>query len=181
VIYLFTTSNKPGARLIRWGLETDVSHMAVLNGTFPLPVSVVLEARLSDGVDITWLKTFKKNNTVITALKPKDLGHEEAKKLFDKMAQKIGGKSYDWKGVGYLALAAVYFVKIMKGKLKGSNHWAERNKDYCSEALLANVSYLKEIGVDLKKYPIQMLTPSRAREILLESGAFEDVTDYFKA
>ncbi len=177
MIYLFSKSNKLGSKAIRWGLNSDVSHMAILaSHEYEInEQSLVIESRLSNGVDVTWLKTFKEHNEIVTAVKPIELMPKYSEKLFRELATQIGGDDYDWRGVSYLTLAALYFVKLLGRDLEGSNLWASSKDQYCSEALLANARWLWDLKVDLNKYPKQMLTPGRAREILLDSGSFEEV------
>jgi len=180
VIFIFSTSEKIGARAIRWGLNSKVSHMAVLGDIKPKQLSITLESRMSDGVDITWLKTFQSKNKVVFALRPAVINDELSENLFKELSEKAGGTDYDWKGVSFLAASVIICLKVLGRALPKENKWADKDDDYCSEVMHILNGYLRSVGVDMEKYSKQMLTPDRALEILIDSGAFENVTDLFR-
>lgn len=178
MIFLFTKSNLPGSKVIRWGLNTDVSHMAVMRSITPRDTSIVLESRLLSGVDVTWLRRNLSKNQVVTALIPRYAPEARLNAVFDEMISNVGGEGYDWKGVSFIAAAAIVFMKLLKRELPPENKWADKNDSFCSEVLFGAAEWLESLNVDLKKYDSQMVTPDRARELLLESGSFVEMDFY---
>jgi len=168
--FLFTKSNLPGSRLIRWGLNTDVSHFAILFMEDLGDNAIVIESRLGQGVRPIWLKDFLAHNDVVTAV-----AHDtdQEKYLYGKILDKVGGQPYDWKAVTFLSVAVI-MKKLFKRPLPKKNLWGAKDMQYCSEVLNAMTSYLKQHGVPVHVYGNQMLTPERAREILLWSDEFKE-------
>ena len=172
MIYIFSTSDKIGARLIRWGTGEKVSHMAIGQGLGLKWFTPVVESRLLQGVSKTDYGAFTKHNRVVYALKEKGMTHAVSERLFDKNLDFIG-EDYDWKGVAFLAATVIVCLKILRVELPNTNRWGDKEDYFCSEMLFANESHLRAIGVNMDKYSKQMLTPDRAFEILWESGMFE--------
>ena len=178
MIFLFTASKGIGSQLIRWGLSTDISHMAVLdNDSNNLrPLDIVLESKLSTGVDITWLKSFRSHRNIVTALRPK----AHIKDAYQQIANSVVGTDYDVAAVGYLALSVLLCKKLLGTRLPIENKWADSNDNFCSEILMTLEEELTIRNVDLLRYTEGMLTPDRAREDLIDSGEFDGVSDLFK-
>lgn len=186
MIFLFTKSNKIGSRLIRWGMkhptepDYDVSHMATLKGQTPEMLSIVMEARLSTGVDITWLKSFLGHNEIVYAFTPRDTSILDQEAVFDLMAKKIGGKKYDWKAIGFLAASVVVCLKVLGTKLPVVNKWADKEDFFCSEMLQSISGYLSRSDIKIGLYGKQMLTPNRAVDLFIGNDNFKDVTLLFE-
>lgn len=186
MIFIFSKSNKIGSRAIRWGMkhptepDYDVSHMATMQGKDPELLSIVMEARLSSGVDITWLKSFLGHNEVVYAFRPKVYDGPEMEALFKHMSEKIGGKDYDWKAIGFLAVTTIVFLKILGTKLPVVNKWADTDDFFCSEMLHSVSAYLSRNAIKIGLYGKQMLTPNRAVDLFVGSDNFVDVSYLFE-
>jgi len=161
MIYLFTTSKRIGAKLIRWGTGSSISHMAI-SASKNLD-SLVVQSNLSKGVHETTLAKFLEHYEMVIAF---ETSGELPSRFFE--VRKMVGKHYDWKGIGYYAIAVLWFKKILRRKLPFKNKWADKNDFYCSELVYSNESFLRSLEVDLDRYGKQMLSPDRAAEILGE-------------
>jgi len=179
MIFLFTKSDKVGSKLIRWGLSTDISHLAILEDYLPDDLSLVIESRMLTGVDITWLRSFEKHSTIVKAYRAKEMEPLESVRLFQKVSLSIGGADYDIKGVGFLAASVIICIKLLGKELPTENKWADKDDFYCSETLRAIKKELLALGVNLDKFANQMVTPDRAEFLFKNSPFFEDVTHLF--
>ncbi len=87
---LFTKSNKIGSKLICWGLNEPVSHVAMEDS------GIVLHSRGS-GVDFDSYTNFIKINTVVEEIELKDFTFKDLAALGDRYE----GSHYDFKGLCY--------------------------------------------------------------------------------
>ena len=170
MIYVFTTSNKWGSRLIRWGTGSKMSHMLIAKRAEN--ESPIVESTWSTGVWQTTLSKSLKGRKIVLALRIKNLSRGELDALFLSV-QKLIGKHYDWKGIAFWAVAIVWFNKILGRRLPPENKFADKDDFYCSELLNANIDFLLQIGVPIGHYGGQMIDPKRAAEILQESARIE--------
>jgi len=173
MIFLFTTSNKIGARLIRWGDDWDASHFALVPSDRNSPYSVVLESTLADGFAPTWLKSLRKKAEIKHVLLW-DLSPEENARLYHKIIDHMADRDYDKKGVLWLSVTTL-LRKAFRMKLPARNQWGDRNDVFCSEILQAISADLEKIGVPMWRFDPQMLTPKRAYDILLESDQIKEI------
>jgi len=94
MMFLFTTSNKIGAKAIRWALNEPVSHFATVFDESENGYGIVFHGTLS-GVEFAWWKDFYQHNKIVYALKPKypSLINEEA--VYQAFVGKHYGRAYD--------------------------------------------------------------------------------------
>lgn len=180
MIFLFTTNQKIGAKAIRWGLDTDVSHFAVLFLSNLKEHGIVIESRLGYRVKPRWFSDFAAENRIVSALRPKGLTAQGSILLYQDILDRVGGQGYDWKGVGFLTVAVLIYRKLLNKPLPKDNKWGDKELQYCSEVMWSIKDFLTDRGVNMEKYDSQMLLPNRAREILLESDNMEVMTQTVK-
>lgn len=158
-----------GSKLIRWGLKTDMAHFAIAFNDVCGDHSIIVESTMLKGVHPTWRRIFLKTHTIVKAIHV-DIPPELEVALYDQIVSVIGGRKYDVKGVLFLAVMALWYKKILNKEIRGKNIWASQGDIYCSEVMHAISDFLIEHGVDLERYPKQMLTPDRAYEIIPKDG-----------
>jgi hypothetical protein len=109
MMFLFTTSDKIGARAIRYLTGSPASHFVVSFDESPNGFGIVFHSSFH-GVRIEWLNDFLKRNRIIFALKPKrELGLEGEEAVYQALVSSFYGKNYDWS-----LFAAFTFYAIRK-------------------------------------------------------------------
>jgi len=163
MIFLFTKNQKIGSQLIRWGLEDEVSHFALVDSKHLTSSSLVLESTVSTGVRIIGMKEFLKHNEIVYAFTIPEASEGEHLRAFSTAHTQLHGKKYDIKGVSFLLLSVIICIKLLGNDLPPENKWADKSDFYCSETLEATAVFLwKYTSINLDRYSKQMLTPGRA-------------------
>lgn len=129
MILLFTTQNKIGSRLIRWGTESDCSHFAVC---FDIgdKSGIVFQSQLQSGVTISPWPDFIKHHKIVHALAPVAPVDEEA--VYQAMVKMFYGQKYDWMAFTYFSLC-VLRRKITGQALPTRNVWGNDRSFLCTE------------------------------------------------
>lgn len=150
MIFLWTTSNRIGSRLIRWGREDDCSHFAVcwdqLVPELPRSHWLVTESRLKSGVKADWLSVLEEKSSIQHEIRIK-MSHQDERELYCEFIEKMGGRKYDNDGVIFFALASLIEKFGIKPPTK--NPWASRKNVFCTETVEVFRMHLKQMGIDL--------------------------------
>lgn len=161
MIYIFTTNNAIGSRLIRWGTRSKASHMIIART--PKKGSHCIEARGEYGVRERYLAQALKGNKVVDAFEL-ELPVVVLDKMYRDVRSKVGAK-YDFKGIGFFALSIAFFTKLLGIGRKKENKWADSEQWYCSEMLMINKKELSKY-TNIKDYSEQNISPQDAIDIL---------------
>lgn len=168
MIFIFTTSNAIGSKLIEWGLGTKYSHFAIAESN--ISDAFVIDSTIEDNVSLQKFYEFQKKYKVVCYFEIPSIDRKESQRIFNKLYSTIKNKKYDYKGVTWLGLAVLWYYKILRKPLPRENKWADKNSFYCSEILSVIEDDLFIHGVNLTKYSNQMITPDIAFKAFL-SGA----------
>lgn len=104
--------------------EDIPSHTAVRKGSF------VYESTFLSGVRILPFESWKEINTIV-GVKERSIPHTDAE--FERIFVDIWGKSYDWPGIIFWAIAVIKLVVFNK-PIPTVNKWNSPNRYFCSEA-----------------------------------------------
>lgn len=124
---------------------------------------------MESGVKPEFLKHFLDRNEVVSAIKPDEPTNWKFElEVRDAMCEELVGKEYDHAGVSYLALASLWYRKILRRpQIPGRNIWADDQDFFCSEVLVFFRAYLENLGVSFQGIDPAMVTPPKARDMLI--------------
>ena len=131
MMFLFTTSNKIGARAIRWALNEPVSHFATVFDESENGYGIVFHSTMS-GVEFAWWKDFYKHNKIVYALRPKSLSLPVEEKVYQSIVGSHYGKRYDnlaFLAFGYFALRR----KLSGSPIPGRSSFGSADRYLCTE------------------------------------------------
>lgn len=169
MMFLFTTSNKIGARAIRWALNEPVSHFAVVFDESEDGYGIVFHSHFS-GVSFDWFKHFYSQNRIVHALRPKEktsLPTEE--KIYQAVVSKMYGKDYD------RTLFAEFTFYALRRKLTGKEiprlgRYGKGDAYLCTEVArnlqAAHPAYLSQTLTGDLITPFQLYTLMKQSESL---------------
>ena len=127
--FLWTKNNKPGSKLIQWGLGEDCSHFAIEYD------GLVYESRLETGFSDSPLKDFLRRNTVVHTLAHNASGTAAlAVTLIKHVKDQCTGRDYDTNGIAWWTVWALK-TKLFGGEPMTHNQWQNKHKFYCVEIL----------------------------------------------
>jgi len=164
MIFMFTTSNMPASKLIRWGLNEPASHFAIMfnNG-------IVCHQSFT-GFTIDWYPHWKKRNVIVKRLTPHRQTIGGDRDLMTLLATKFAGKKYDYLGFLYFSWRA-FLRKFFRLPLPPINRLGDDPSVLCT-------GLGKEIANQLPKYfsydtrDFDIITPYQLYENMVNSGAF---------
>jgi len=179
MIFIWTKNNLIGSKLIRWGLDEPCSHFAICFFEERGDSAPVVESRLGHGAQPSWFGDFCDRNEIVHALQGPSISGREESSRFHSVSSQLQGRSYDKYGILYWVYA-VSMRKFFGKKLPGKNQWGRNELVYCVEVLETMPIYLKELGVDLADFDLEMTSPEMMYNMLIESQQLIDVTDHLK-
>lgn len=121
---VFTKSNLPLSKIIRWGLEEPVSHFAVV-----FDDKIVFHSNLA-GVQIDWFNNFKTKCEIVYSL-DYNLGLEKEEQIYQSILDKNVGKSYDFPGFLYFIWRG-FLNKVFSKPFPEKNKWAKDGEFICT-------------------------------------------------
>lgn len=168
MIFLWTTSDRWGSKLIRWGRGHDCSHFAIVFDKLLPNQMLVTESRIEGGgVGLGWLAPFKQRNKIVHALEYTPMTDDnEAFRLFGK---KMAGRRYDKKAVVWLSFDSL-LRKLGLRNPYSENKWGDSDDVYCQEVI--------DVFKDLLKLPygdVEMLYPHDTYEILVKQPQWRKI------
>lgn len=152
--FLWTTSDKIGAKLIRWGLDSDCSHFAIC---FDEDIGGIVFHSQGKGAKLEWLSEFLKNNTVVHALcfkTPLTLQDEED--IYRRLVNSYSSDRYDYPAIGWWAWRA-FLKKAFNIPIGSHNRWQQRGMSLCTN-LAGGVRWLRKLAEE-KKIDLEMISP----------------------
>lgn len=156
MIFIFSTSNKPSSRLIRWGLNSEVSHFAIAEAN--ICDAYVIDSTFKTGVELTQLHNFRYDSKIVYMFEIKTIDNKKSHELFNRLYQSLKNKNYDRKAIAFLSIVILFCRKLFRRELPIENKWADKNDYYCTEVALEIKDELKLYG-DIELKESQMLTP----------------------
>lgn len=164
--FLFTTTEKIGSRLIRWGLDEDCSHFA-LELTLPTR-KVIIESTMGVGVHRESVDQFLAENKVIHSLEY--IGGEPVDQLWYDCANRHYGERYDTTAIAFWALAAAG-KKFLGMKDPWYNPMDMDNRHYCVEVMDGSELLCSQyLGIDTTNVDWGCTSPHECYEILKKSS-----------
>lgn len=121
---LWTKSNLPLSRFIRWGLKESCSHVVIV-----FDDKIVFHSNLL-GTHIEWFATFKKTVTVVHEKEYK-LPLEQEEVLYQNVIDKDDQKAYDYKAFAYFIWRAFLF-RVFKSPFPAVNAWGSKDGFLCT-------------------------------------------------
>ena len=170
---MWSTNDKCGSRVIRWGLGEPSSHFAMCFFEDQPACATVLESRLDNGVDTCSLKDFQSRNKIIHMLQCPMDGDQEAD-IFRNVYDSINGVQYDYPAILYWIYVG-FMRKFFDKPLPKVNEMNRTEMMYCVEIIGLLNEYLNDLGIDLEDYDISMLSPEQIYFILYESEMFRSL------
>lgn len=165
--FLWTTSDKVGARFIRWGLNSDCSHFAIC---FDEDLGGIVFHSHGSGAQLEWMGEFLKKNTVVHALtfsSPLLLQDEED--IYRQLVSAYGTNSYDYPALLWWTWRGV-LRKFFGIPIGTKNQWAQKGMALCT-ALAGSIKWIslhaKEHNLDL-----EMISPHDLFVLMQVSGYF---------
>lgn len=122
---IWTKSNLPLSKMIRWLLDEPVSHFGIVfdNG-------IVFHSNLL-GVHLDWYKHFETTCDIVYNIEM-SLSLQEEELIYLNILNKYTGKPYDFKALFYFAYRALLLKLFNKG-LPTKNEWEDSGALLCTE------------------------------------------------
>jgi hypothetical protein len=157
---LLVESSKIGSRLIKWGLNSKGSHIALCFFDKLVVHSSVF------GVELQWFNTFKKHYKIV---KEKEIvmiaGKEHV--LLDSLMDEDDDDSYDYPAFFYFVWRGL-LLKLFKIPLPSKNKFDQANSNLCTELILRiPKDALKEDKRGIKQEEIAILSPDDALDLII--------------
>lgn len=133
---VFSNNDKIGSKIISWGSAKGIQSTKVPSHfSYVFKETYVLESRLTSGVHADEWENFKSRNKIVAIF---DVSEEIEKKhgkwyvYYKNLYKKIINKSYDWKGLLYLAFYQARW-KFFNKNIPQSNKKNNPDKYFCVE------------------------------------------------
>jgi hypothetical protein len=131
MMFLFTTSNKIGARAIRWALNEPVSHFAICFDETENGYGIVFHSTMN-GVKFDWWHDFYKHNKIVYALKPKQITLQQEEAAYQSIVSKHYGRDYD--RLAFLAFSYYALRRKLAGTaIPSGQSFGSSNRYLCTE------------------------------------------------
>lgn len=170
MILMWTTSDRIGSRLIRFGTEEEASHFCLafsINGEKQL----LLQQEMG-GFEVLWLNKWLKTRRVVKALEPIDSSDRENRALMAEILNRFSATEYDHGAFYYFAWRAA-LRRFFDIPLPPKNKWGSDRDPLCVG--IAETIY-KERPEWFKKKPSEfdIITPMGLYH-LMDQGQFREV------
>lgn len=163
MIFIGSTNEMLGSKLIRWGTRSETSHFAIGFDLGGRGVDI-LESTFSQGgvrqITYEYFKTYQQITQELHVPLPPNTERE----LFNLVLDRVKGKKYDNNAIAYWGIRLV-MNRYMCIPLPSHNQWGDRDRLYCVEVLSALREWLAGVGVVFDK-EIEMIHPGEAFEYL---------------
>ncbi len=169
---LWTTSNGVGARLIRWGLNTDCSHFAICFDEDEDGKGFVFHSHFN-GAKPVWMAEFLKKNRIVHCLKfrnPPALEKEE--QLWKSIVSEFYGQPYDYRALAFWAWRAILY-RVTGNGFPERNYWGVKGHNLCTAIALGLEKAWPE-RFSFKGSDNEMISPHSLYNNLSKSQYLED-------
>lgn len=176
MIFLFSTSEKVGSQLIRWGRDSDCSHFSVcwdglIKDLHP-DYWLVTESRALSGVKADWLSVVKRSNKINHAMKI-NIGANLEQAYYSKYITEMGGKQYDTEAVSYFSFVTLW--EKMGFTASRKNEWDDPMKVFCTETVKVFEPLFKAWDVQLPS-TTALLDPHELYDSLVNNKHFTEIS-----
>jgi len=171
MMFLFTTSNKIGARAIRWALNEPVSHFAICFDETENGYGIVFHSTMN-GVKFDWWNNFYQHNKIVYALKPKSLGLQKEEQVYQAIVRRHYGRGYD---IGAF-LAFSYYA--LRRKFTGASIPIGENAGSADRYLCTELAHsLRELCPEFlpQSLPLSLISPYALFQNMHQSKELERV------
>ena len=170
MIFIWSTNDLWGSKLIRWGLDEPSSHFAL--GFFEdSEHATVIESRIKIGVQICSLENFSDRNRLVHILQASSTT-EQDKALYEEVMGELSGRDYDHSAIFYWVLIGM-LRKATGYRVTNHNPLNNPQAMYCVEVLQSLYYYLASLGIHQDDY--SMTSPHEAYLLLKDTGAFREL------
>lgn len=172
---LWVAADKPGSRLIRWGLNSDCSHFAVAFDEVSGHDSGIVFHSYGKGTQVVFLQKFLAFYTVLHALEPASpltLVEEEA--AYQSIIKYEADRDYDYPALAWFAWRGV-LKKLLGWKIDGVNRWQRSEARLCTGIA---PSVLGSLGITLQVPDIEMVPPHDLYHMCCDTGAFRNAHEW---
>jgi hypothetical protein len=169
--FLWTTSDKVGARLIRWGLGSDCSHFAIC---FDEDIGGIVFHSHGKGPQLEWLGEFLKKNHVVHALTFKTpLALMDEEDIYRKLVASYSSNRYDYPALLWWAWRG-FLNKLFGIPITKENHWQQRGMSLCTN-LAGAVRWISKL-VEEQGRSLEMVSPHELYAIASNSDYLRQTT-----
>lgn len=168
MIYLYSTNDRPGAKIIRWGGDDKCSHFAKY---YPHN-KMVVESRLDTGVREIPISEWKEENRIVYA---QNVALPVADEVLYHEDKQIIGKEYDKKAVLFHAFTTI-LKKMFRWVPFVENKWGDKDHYYCLEIVMTHEHELEESGMEMD-YDMENMYPEEFHDI---AGQYLFITDIYE-
>ena len=154
---IFTTTDYPLSKLIRWMFNEPCSHFACTL----YQDQVVFQSNLL-GVDFGSFKAFSRKERVVFAF-DFPMTKDEEDKVFDGIVERMVGNEYDFKALVYFGLRGL-LKKLFRVPLPRTNAWQTKNQDLCTELAYGLPDSVVPPGI--KAMDLSMKTPYKLYQMM---------------
>jgi len=147
---IWTKSNLVLSNIIRWGLETDCSHFALV---FNSPAGgLMFESNLM-GTHPKFFRNAQKSFEIVHLIEL-NLPIEIEDRIWDRIVDKYDSRDYDYPGFFYFAWRGL-LKKVFKIPFPKKNKWAKDNAFLCDEVYkcLIEENIVPDLNIDLAITP----------------------------
>lgn len=145
---IWTKSDLILSKFIRWGLNTDCSHFAIV---FDSPAGgLMFESNLL-GTHPKFYRSALKHMEVVHEIEL-DIPLDVEDKIWDSVIDKYDDKSYDYGAFFYFCWRAL-LKKLFKIPFPSKNKWAKNDSYLCDELYQVMENYVKDLKIDLAITP----------------------------
>lgn len=129
---LFTTNDKIGSRFIRWGTESDCSHLALCFDEDNIGNGIVFHSTGSGGTRPIWMRELLKESRIVHAVGFKDfLTESRENQIFKTIVTDHSGESYDDKAMLFWIVMGAR-KKLFNTPIPTKNAWAVAGYNLCT-------------------------------------------------
>lgn len=172
---LWVAADKPGSRLIRWGLDSDCSHFAVSfdEGSGLSRDGGIVFHSYGKGTQVVFLQKFLEFYTVVHALEPVvEMTLEQEEAVYKAVLEHEADRDYDYPALAWFAWRGV-LQKLFGWKVDGVNRWQRPEARLCTG--IAPV-VLEALGIKLPVQDPEMVPPHDLHALVLSDGRLRPAT-----
>ena len=129
---LWVAADSVGSKLVRWGLDSDCSHFAICFDEDSDGGGIVFHS-YGKGTQLEWLEEFRKHYYIVHCMEPEEeLSLEAEEKVYKEILRGESGRVFDYAGIIYFGLVALWNKITGSKKLPSSNKWQKKNMRLCT-------------------------------------------------
>jgi hypothetical protein len=169
---MWTKSQLPGSKLIRWGLDSPTSHFAC--AFFATKDKGLVVHQRFDGFSIDWLPDWQKYYDIVYSLQPKEVDKQKEREILYSIMNSFSSTSYDLPGFMYFSWRA-FLYKFFNKPIPKINKWGRKQAPLCTGV----AEVIEDIMPQWFSQPVKdfdIVTPEGLFNNMLDSNMFEEAT-----